>query len=55
MNGYLRKHLYPSGPKSYPTLAQKHFNAADAWANQNNAIYRTYMYVPFFLGDCVSP
>ena len=23
-----RKHLYPGGPKSYPTLAQKHFNAA---------------------------
>lgn len=26
----LRKQLYPAGPKSYPTLAQKHFNGAVA-------------------------
>lgn len=23
-----RKHLYPGGPNTYPTIAQKHFNAA---------------------------
>lgn len=26
-----RKHLYPMGPKSYPTLAQKHLNGAVSW------------------------
>ena len=25
------KHLFPSGPKSFPTLAQKHFNGSAAW------------------------
>ena len=29
MNFFLvRKHLYPGGPNTYPTIAQKHFNAA---------------------------
>ena len=36
---HLRKHLYPSGPKSYPTLAQKHFNASDSWPNETKAIW----------------
>ncbi len=26
----VRKQLFPAGPKSYPTLAQKHFNGAEA-------------------------
>lgn len=28
---HLRKHLFPNGPKAYPTVAQKHLNGADSW------------------------
>ena len=29
----LRKQLYPAGPKTYPTLSQKHFNGSDTFLN----------------------
>ena len=35
-----RKHLYPMGPKSYPTLAQKHLNGAVSWNNIVSTCYK---------------
>lgn len=35
-----RKHLYPMGPKSYPTLAQKHLNGALSWNNIVSTCYK---------------